>query len=57
MVKREFSLRATFGVGDFLHPALELNQDKINSRGGLAGCAVHHCAADRPRLGRCQRSQ
>jgi hypothetical protein len=51
MVKREFSLRAALGMGDFLHPSLELDEREFDSRRCFAGRAVHHCAADRPRPG------
>src|SRR5882762_8668325 len=57
MVKCEFPLRAAFGVSDFLHSTLKLDQDRLNSRRCFAGRAVSHRAANRPCLGYRSRSQ
>jgi hypothetical protein len=51
MVKREFPLRAAFGMSDFLHSTLKLDQDELNSRRCFAGRAVRHRAVNSPCLG------
>src|SRR6266704_2350358 len=56
MVKREFTLRPALGVGNFLHPSLELHQRKFNSCRRFAGGAVHHRATNRSRFGDCRRN-
>jgi len=44
IIERELPLRIGLGIGDRLHPALQLNQDYFDRGGGLAGCCVRDFA-------------
>ena len=50
MVERKLSLRVGLGIGDRLHPALELDEDHLNARARLAGSAISDGTVNRSRL-------